>query len=528
MKGLALGVFAVLTFFGGIAVSQERSCAIMESKVVVSEKEAAWSAIPGGIPLGCVVLGEAVYVALGERGVAAFLPGEGDRLVPAGTWRPPSGEVVLVSLEGKRLYAVLANYSLVPLATSADGTVVAEDLGALVRGTDLGSQGRTLPVPGVAVAALEDMVTVGSPVIEVAAGLTGKITEVHPEDAVVDLGQTSGVEKGMRFEIRSQRKVRKYNLASRSRELMPSDEVTGVVRVLQVEEGSCLVRLGRGDRARVGDKVIATSRPLTSSNWFPGYERELHRARIRLAPFVGVDTLTLGTLARAMYDYSFAFPMRVEAGFQNVGFLFGETFGAPFQIDIIPSYDTDLFEVGLGGGYSYSAHEKKRGFTFLQKVRLGTVDGINFTMRNSFIFQEKHDDFGWDLAKPSTSAKAGAYCVFDEPSSNEFQWNGFDAAFWVPLTDNVTMTFEGAFSQAGWGYGEVGIRTMVVGNGGDGTLVVPVSIGGGVVFDYSSRSYEDLSCDPDTGKLLQSERLDWNIESFGGPIVSIGIDYRWR
>ena len=48
--------------------------------------------------------------------------------------------------------------------------------------------------------------------------------------------------------------------------------------------------------------------------------------------------------------------------------------------------------------------------------------------------------------------------------------------------------------------------------------------GGGAVVDYkASGTY--LACNPGTNKL--EEVKDYQSTAFGGPIVSIGIDYRW-
>ena len=347
----------------------------------------------------------------------------------------------------------------------------------------------------------------------------GSVTEIRGDEAVVDLGTDSGVEEGSRFEIRSQEMVKQYNLDTAREEMMPSNRVTAVVEVIRVGKKTSLVLLGKGDRARVGDRARLTTSDLTRTNWFPGYERNLNRIQARIAPFVGIDTLTVGTFASLMYDRTFSFPMRVEAGFRNVGFHFGDSFGAPFQFDVVPSYDTDYFEVGLGGGYQFSANERKRGFSFLQKVRLGTVDGLNFTMWNSFIYTQG------DLDEVYSPVTMGADCVPTSEQQGEFAWNGFDAQLAVPLTDRVTLATEWSFSQAGWLFGDIGIRTRIRGNGGKGTVIIPVTIGGGVVIDYEEDGDGSPVCDPESKKYEKSPYR--HSDEYGGPVVSIGLDYRW-
>ena len=347
----------------------------------------------------------------------------------------------------------------------------------------------------------------------------GTVQEVRGDEAVIDVGSAAGVAEGNRFEIRSQEMVQQYNLETRKDEMMPSNKVTAVVEVIRVASGSSLVLLGKGDRVKVGDKARLTKEELTRTNWFPGYQRSLNRVQARVAPFVGIDSLTVGTFASLMYDRTFSFPMRLEAGFRNVGLHFGESFGAPFQFDLVPSYDTDYFEVGLGGGYQFSADDRKRGFSFLQKVRLGTVDGLNFTMWNSFIYT---DGYVEEVYSPVT---VGVPCVPDNERSGEFAWNGFDAALAIPLTDSVTLATDWSYSEAGWVYGDIGIRTRVRGNGGAGTLIIPVTIGGGVVLDYEQDSDGSFVCDPDSNSI--EKRPYWYENAYGGPVVSIGLDYRW-
>jgi len=92
----------------------------------------------------------------------------------------------------------------------------------------------------------------------------------------------------------------------------------------------------------------------------------------------------------------------------------------------------------------------------------------------------------------------------------------------------VTLAWDVSYSQAGWVHSDLGIKTLVMGNGGDGTLIIPVSIGGGVVFDYEGEKIEESHCNPDSSKWEKATVTDWDTEAYGGPVVSIGIDYRWR
>jgi len=521
-KQLLAIIPALLLCLPAPASAQGQTCAPDGAKVVVTAGEKSTAIELTGTAYDCVVAGDVVYVALGVAGVAVYQLGEPAPVLKT-TWKPDAGEVVRVRLEGGRVMAVMAKLKLVPLVSTPEGGLAPESLSGLLAPA---KQGSTAVIAAPAITP-EPQAKPTAPT----DGISGTVTEIHAENAVIDVGADDGVEKGMRFEIRSQQLVKRFNLKTGTDKMMPSDKVTGVVKVIQVAPGKAMVVLGRGDRAQVGDKAVGTARKLTQSRLFPGYERNLNRVQARVAPFLGLSTLTVGTFGKVMYDRTFDIPLRVETGVRNVGFLFGENFGAPFQFDVIPSYDTDFFEVGLGTGFSYSAHDKKRGFLFMQKVRLGTIDGVNFTMWNSFIYQEKHDEF-WGWGDGASVSLAGNDCDPDwdsgEPDGSEFEWNGLDASLSLPVTDRVTLAWDFSWSQAGWIHSDLGIRTLVMGNGGDGTLIIPVSIGGGVVFDYEGTDVEEAHCNPDSTKWEKATVTDWDQEAYGGPVVSIGIDYRWR
>jgi len=412
--------------------------------------------------------------------------------------------------------ALTAHLEAVPLRVAADGSVGPAGMAALLGG------------PGPAAAAAQADPASGE--AGAAASLpAGTVAEVRGDLIVLDIGADGGVAPGDRFEIRSQALVRRFDLETEQYKLLPSNRITAVVEVASVSAEKALATLGRGDRARVGDIAAPTDRRISGTTWFPGYERSLNRFRAKIGPYLGIDTLSAGILTSAMYDRTFSFPMRVAAGFSNVGLVFGEDFAAPFHLDVVPSYDTDYFEVGLGLGYVFSSHERRRGLSFLQKVRLGTVDGLNLTVQNAFIYERRRTS-GWLSFGGSASAKdVGEACTpaddDEELTGYEFNWEGVDASLFIPLTKRVTLATNWSYSNAGWFYGDLGIRTMVMGNGGHGTLIIPVTIGGVALNDYVPAGNATY-CDADTDKVTSLREYD--SRTYAGPVVTIGVDYRWR
>jgi hypothetical protein len=513
---------AVLFLLIGTTSAAADECRVEGAKATVTEGGATSTFDVEAGATTCLLHQGRVFVAAGARGVLVYsLDGEGRRLT--GSWGPGDGEVIGLQSGPGGLMAISARLALVPLQIAADGSLRPAGVADLLGGRAAPASTPTLGTPPDAVGEPDDEDVVA------ADQLPGTVVKVRGDIAVLDVGSDAGVGKGDRFEIRSQALTRQYDLETGVYEPRPSDQITAVVEVTSVSPDKALVSLGRGDRARVGDHALPTDKKVSGNNWFPGYERSLNRIQAKAGPYLGINTLSAGMLASVMYDRTFAFPMRLSAGFSNVGLIFGEDFGAPFHLDVIPSYDTDYFEVGLGLGYVFSSHERRRGLSFLQKVRLGTVDGLNLTVQNAFIYERRRTSSWFGGGGAADSLKMGEDCTptddDEDLSGYEFNWEGIDATLAMPLNRRVTMVMDWSFSNAGWLYGDIGIRTLVMGNGGHGTLIIPVTIGGVGLNDYVA-SGKEIYCDADSKEVSSLQEYDSRV--YAGPVVTIGIDYRWR
>ena len=503
----------------------QSTCTIKAGMAVVETGEDKQEVAVDAAGRMCLRVKDQIFVAAGPGGVLVYsLVGE-EPGRQTGAWIPDGAEVLAVHLGTGGLVAITARLEAVPLEQLAGGGLKPAGLSAYVQGMS-GAQ------PGTTVVGEE--VDSHGPARQagMVPGITGKVIEVRPAEAVLDVGSGAGIKPGDRFEIRAQEMKKQYDLATGTEVLLPSNEITAVVVVKSVSEDKSLAVLARGDRAQVNDLAFLTDRALTGTSWFPGYERNLNRIQARIAPYLGISSLNGGMFTSLMYDRTFSFPMRVEAGFRNVAFVFGDHFSAPFHLDAIPSYDTDYFEIGIGLGYVYSSNERGRGLNFLQKVRLGTVDGLNVTVQNAFIYQRSPSiDMFYDMEKGGSDALVvGQDC---EPNSEDrelsgwqFNWQGIDGVLSIPLTSKVTLITNHSYSNAGWYYGDLGIRTLILGNGGAGTLHIPVTIGGVMVRDFVKEGPDDIYCD--AKKKQGTSMTHYDEKTYGGPVVSIGLDYRWR
>ena len=85
----------------------------------------------------------------------------------------------------------------------------------------------------------------------------------------------------------------------------------------------------------------------------------------------------------------------------------------------------------------------------IQQARLGALDGLNFMLTNAFVLVDQRWHFGY-----------------------------FDLTVQVPLNRKTWLTAAGGGAQqAGYAYGELGLRRLLRGDRGSGSLFVKPSVG---------------------------------------------------
>jgi hypothetical protein len=158
-----------------------------------------------------------------------------------------------------------------------------------------------------------------------------------------------------------------------------------------------------------------------------------------------------------------------------------------FAIDagVVVGYDDRLFEVGLGAGIltvndpASSTREPGPGISIIQLARLGAHDGFSFEVRNSFVAFE-----------------------------GQFMHGNTRVQVQIPLLHRAWLILRGGGGRVGHGHGDAGLRLLLRGNGGPGSLFFPPAVGGDYVF--GSRRCSEYYCDV----------------SYGGPMI--GADLEWR
>jgi len=150
----------------------------------------------------------------------------------------------------------------------------------------------------------------------------------------------------------------------------------------------------------------------------------------------------------------------------------------------LAGYGHPLFEIGLGAGtmrfeedcWDGSSYREGFGMGLIlsQTVRFGALDGLHAAFINDVLLR-------------------------DEGSGNEFVWGGMTGRLQVPMRNGAWLVFRGGGGLGGDAWGEAGVKLMVRGEGGRGTLFVTPSIGGAAL------TFE---------------------ASVGGPMVGLSLDWR--
>lgn len=302
-----------------------------------------------------------------------------------------------------------------------------------------------------------------------------RVLEVVQGRVVLDAGLNAGFLPGKRVKIVSQRPVSKPDLLSGGTKLQPSNETTAVLTLEHSEDTRSMSVLGRGDGAAKGDLAELTEEALSERIFLPRRSPFTTRLGFHVRPFLGLDTVSakpVGFLADVYGAYYFeGVPFQVEVSVSPFGTVFG---GAdphnPVTFATTVAYTTDYFEIGLGAGglggragpcfetpWTARTCEVNTGFTVNQVLRLGALDGLNFSWRSSIFSRPERFVFGVGRGEIN-----------------------------IPLTSRLGLFGGGGGGENGWNLGEVGVRSYVGGTGARGTHVLSASLGVASIFDGPS------------------------------------------
>jgi hypothetical protein len=367
----------------------------------------------------------------------------------------------------------------------------------------------------------------------------GQVLSVGQGTVVVDLGRAAGIGPGSDLRFLGTETVEIPSLSGEGTEQREVDRVSGTGRVRLVEDDRALVDVDRGGRVAVGDGVELLGQTLR----YPiGPERlgGLRESGLVVRPLLGLDTLGVAFVNELWTTWVFETPWYATARVAPLGVGWSRD-GNPISVAGLVSggYDARYFSVGLGAGWSmlngdpgswgrgdYYAQDEggwgqavqfedvDNAFSVVQEARLGARDGLNLTVRNTFVLVpqqeqqwtgdcENYDYWYYYYEYEGDQSWEDCYEVVDTGSS--FEFGGIAMALNVPVGSRTDLFSDFGTGGAGATWVEGGVATWLRGHGDTGSLGISVAAG-----------YGSLEAQPND---------DW-VQLYG-PLVSLGARWRW-
>lgn len=398
----------------------------------------------------------------------------------------PAGGVAVIAPDGQTVAVLLAGTPIARVFVEGDTLIVIE---ARQPATLFSLADPASPQPFSAAAPPAQP----APPAALVTAARGKVVRVEGGRVLFEL-EAGTLSPQAHVRIVSQRPVEKPDLVTGAPRVVPSNEVTAVLAVEEVDGAHGMAPIGRGDYAEVGDLVVATDEPLSERIMVPRRSPFSLRFGAMVRPFLGLEANVNGRTSKPVGLLIDAFvtwylpwlPLAIEASVAPFGVAFNSIDSHyPTTIAVTVAYTTDYFEIGLGVGGLFGNQgpcfpsgagtecEVNNGFTINQLLRLGALDGLSLTWRSS---------------------------IFSRP--DKFVFGVGRGEVGVPLTSRLGLFAAGGAGENGWMLGEGGVRTYVGGTGARGTVILSASVGYSAVFDGP-----------------QAERA-------GGPSVAIGVEWR--
>ncbi len=332
----------------------------------------------------------------------------------------------------------------------------------------------------------------------------GQVTRVHRGFATIEVNSGVRIGVGDFVEVRSAKREKNYDPVTGKTVVRPSADLMCVARVVQAEENRLAIRLGRGDDPKAGDFVYFSELPLTGSLWLPERYRDQWRGQIEAIPLIGAgedgDRNVLSMVLRGSVHYHGNEPYKVQLGIDPLQILGTSRFESSNQIGAnlfaIASYETKYFEIGAGFGYQMpllkgeSPHNRYGGL-FIQRMRLGAEDGLHILFQYQAVYSQDNKE---------NKRRAMVGMIHSELN--------------VPMTDGVNLFTRFFGDGRTLIHVGLGLRTILRGNGGPGSFLVPVTLGYTRFSPYYS---EDTSYGFTTKRQYKVE----------GTTFSAGLEYRF-
>jgi hypothetical protein len=318
---------------------------------------------------------------------------------------------------------------------------------------------------------------------------TGRVTQLLPGEVVIDLGRDDALEEGQRIEFSAIEALDAGGQAWERRRVV----AVGVVNA--VSDRFAKVELGIDERVPLGASARVVDLPPSARRAAPPRVGGLWHAGFMLRPFIAFDDLGGGFVSDAAVGYRFESDVHVEACLSPLAFGTGDDKRSvwPLSAFVKGSFDSDLFEVGLGFGYETVKSvpletQPGSGLLFVQQLRLGSLDGLNVDFQSHAVLFHSRFDFSGLVGKGQ-----------------------------IPVGRRFWLLFAGGGGWAGYAYGESGVRALLRGNGDRGSFFLTGTVGGVAVFEN-----REVTCVEEDFTFPCPEET-----SYAGPTIGGGGEWRF-
>lgn len=374
---------------------------------------------------GSVQLAGTSYFPCGHEGVVQGRVNDDGSFLLEARYQP-TGVVTSLFLRGDKVWAELTHTDAAPLAQLPRAATV--------------QAGAASPVAQPAVVA-----------VEVAEGDVFAVRDLR---AGVSIGTRKGLKNGEHVEL--------YQ-AQQGADGSTEERTIAIGEVVQVRPDEALVELGLGEQVAAGTLARKTTRRLTANTVMPPRVGGVLLLEASLQPYLPIGTKGIGALADLSVTYLAERPFYARLELRPAGgILSADSEAGVFSGFALLGYDHQYFSLGLGVGMieadrnSWSGNweiadtaSAKPSLAVKQAARLGARDGLHLGFTNSFVLGGSE----WHYATTEVNAQ-------------------------VPVNERTWLTAQAAGGEVGRvARGAVGMRRLVRGNGGSGSLFVHPAVG---------------------------------------------------
>jgi hypothetical protein len=302
----------------------------------------------------------------------------------------------------------------------------------------------------------------GAPAVSAAEvkPVSGSVLSVRALEATVSLGEQDGLKTGDHVEI--------YQRVSGAddADLGEREESLAVGEVVALSDHRARISLGLGELVSVGASARISTRRISGSKLAPARRAGLWSIEGTLRPFLPIETLSFAMLGELALTYRMDAPAYLRVEVRPFGVIVGDVrnsgaFGGFFE----GGYDHQYFSVGLGVGALFNGEDQSEwtgveqvtsrdeglDLAVTQNARLGALDGLSLTISNAFSLDA--DDQRW-------------------------HFGFFQGIAQVPLNTRTWLRASaGGGQRAGYIFSELGLRRLLQGDGGPGSLFLEPAVG---------------------------------------------------